>query len=102
VTGEKRAIGDHRLSRRGKKPFTYHFSPFTIDQGACLTQRLLDPGFWLLPLFPKRLRLGLKRVFYNLNLNEVRFTGDIVRRARHDGKNVARLRLQNFDGGFRA
>jgi hypothetical protein len=31
--------------RSAKIPFTYHFSPFTRDQGysVCLTQRLLAP-----------------------------------------------------------
>jgi hypothetical protein len=67
----------------------------------------VPPGSWILapdsfPSLPERLRLGLKRVFYNLDLNQVRFTGNIVRRASHDGKDVAGLRLQNFRGGLSA
>src|ERR1700693_2040993 len=45
------------------------------------------------PLFPKRLRLSLKRVFYHLDLNQVGFAGDIVGSARNDREDVAGLGL---------
>ena len=54
------------------------------------------------PLFPKRLRLSLQRVFYHLDLNQVGFTGDVVGRARNDREDVAGLGLQNFHGGLGA